>query len=87
VPRISSFYGVVISMYWRERDHPIPHFHAEYAGQRASIAVDGAVLAGTLPARALRLAREWTALHEDELLANWNRARAHERLEAIDPLP
>ena len=87
MPRISTFYVIVISMYWRERDHPIPHFHAEYARQRASIAVDGTVLAGTLPARALRLVREWAAIHDDELVANWNRAREHERLAPSIPFP
>ena len=87
MPRISAFYGIVIAMYWGERDHPVPHFHAEYAGARASIAVDGRVLAGSLPARALRLVREWASLHEDELLANWRRARDHERLVQIAPLP
>jgi hypothetical protein len=35
VPRISAFYGIVITMYWR--DHPPPHFHAAYAGQVAEI--------------------------------------------------
>lgn len=24
MPRISAFYGVVIYMYWNERDHPSP---------------------------------------------------------------
>jgi hypothetical protein len=86
MPRISCFYGIVISMYWRERDHPVPHFHAEYAGYRASIAVDGAVLAGALPARALRLVLAWTRLHEDEILANWQLARSYEPLVPIDPL-
>jgi hypothetical protein len=28
MPRISAFYGVVIYMYWNERDHPVAHFHA-----------------------------------------------------------
>jgi hypothetical protein len=87
VPRISAFYGIVITMYWREQHHPVPHFHAHYAGERASIAVDGTVLGGSLRARALRLVREWTALHEAELLANWERAQRLEPLEAIDPLP
>jgi hypothetical protein len=87
VPQISSFYGIVIAMYWRERDHPIPHFHAAQAGYRASIALDGTVLAGELPGRALRFVREWAGLHGDELLANWERARNLEPLEPIDPLP
>ena len=87
MPRISSFYGIVITMYWRERDHPIPHFHAEQAGDRASTAFDGTVIAGELPARALRFVREWAALHGAELLANWERARNLEPLEPIAPLP
>ncbi len=87
MPRISSFYGIVISMYWRERDHPIPHFHAEYAGERASITVNGSALAGQLSPRALRLVQEWARLHEEELLANWQRAREHQQLVAIEPLP
>lgn len=86
MPRISAFYGIVITMYWREKDHPVPHFHAEHAGQQASIAVDGTVLAGLLQARALRLVREWAELHERELLANWARARKLEPLQPIEPL-
>ena len=33
VPRISAFYGILITMYWL--DHPPPHFHAAYAGHVA----------------------------------------------------
>lgn len=86
MPRISFFYGIIIRMYWNERDHPVPHFHAEYGDHVASIDMNGDMLAGTLPPRALRLVREWAQLHEDELLANWVRARNNEPLEAIDPL-
>ncbi len=49
MPRISSFFGITIAMFWNERDHPIPHFHAEYAGEIASIGIDGTVIAGSLP--------------------------------------
>jgi hypothetical protein len=52
-------------MYWRERDHPIPRFHAEQGGDRASVAIDGTVLAGELPARALRFVQEWAELHRE----------------------
>jgi hypothetical protein len=40
-----------------------------------------------LPRRALALVAEWAALHQDELLANWERARRDEPLQPIDPLP
>ena len=48
MPRISAFYGIVIYMYWNEKDHPVAHFHAYHAGRRASVSMDGEVLAGVL---------------------------------------
>ena len=87
VPRISSFYGIVIAMYHQE-EHRRPHFHAAYAGADASIAIDTLeVLAGSLPRRALSFAREWARLHRDELIANWELARRDLPLNPIDPLP
>jgi len=86
VPRISAFYGIVITMYFD--DHEVPHFHARYAGDTASIAIaTGAVLAGRLPRRALRLARSWAVAHRGELELNWHRARRNVPLVPIAPLP
>jgi hypothetical protein len=87
VPRISAFYGVVIYMYWNERDHPVVHFHAYHAGRRASVSIDGQVLAGSLEPRALQFVREWAALRHQEILANWERARRNEPMLGIEPLP
>ncbi len=87
MPRVSAFYGVVIYMYWNERDHPIAHFHAYHAGRRASVSVDGNVLAGSLEPRALQFVREWANLRRGEILANWERARKNEQLIGIAPLP
>jgi hypothetical protein len=87
MPRISAFYGVVIYMYWNERDHPVAHFHASHAGRRASVSVDGAVLAGSLEPRAMLFVQEWAKLHRQEILANWDRARRSQPLLAIPPLP
>ena len=88
MPRISAFYGIVITMYFR--DHPPPHFHARYGEHVAEIAIAIDTLApidGWLPPRALRLVLEWAGKHQDELRANWDRARAHDALVGIDPLP
>ena len=86
MPRISFFFGITIAMFWDERGHQIAHFHAEYAGDLASIAVDGTVLGGALPRRQLRLVREWAQAHREELLVDWERARRLEPLEPIAPL-
>ena len=86
MPRLATFYGIVIWMY--RPDHPPPHFHAQYAEHVAQIELGTwRVLSGSLPPRALRLVREWAALHPDELTENWERAQALEPLVAIDPLP
>jgi len=86
VPRISAFHGIVIWMYYEEGAHSLPHFHARYAGRTASFALDGEVLAGELPARPTRLTREWAALHQEELLANWNKVRCGESVVPVPPL-
>jgi Domain of unknown function (DUF4160) len=86
VPRISFFYGIAIYMYWNEGGHVKPHFHARYAGHAASIDLNGTLMAGSLPRRALVLVEEWTLLHHDELAANWERARREQSLEPIEPL-
>jgi hypothetical protein len=86
VPRISAFYGIVITMYYR--DHEPPHFHALYGEHQAQIVIATlGPLSGELPPRALRLVREWAALHRAELEANWAKARAREPLDTIPPLP
>jgi len=78
VPRISSFFGIVIEMYFG--DHPPPHFHARYSGESAKIEIaTGAVLGGSLFNRALRLVREGMEQHRDELEANWERALNNSR--------
>ncbi|HUB39235.1 MAG TPA: DUF4160 domain-containing protein [Streptosporangiaceae bacterium] len=87
MPRISTFYGVAIYMYWNERDHPVAHFHAYHARRRASVSIEGKVLAGSLEPRALRLVQEWASLRRNEILANWEKARNSEPLSEIDPLP
>lgn len=85
MPKISTFYGIVIEMYFG--DHPPPHFHAHYSGDSAKIEIaSGEVIAGSLPRRALRLVREWVAEHRGELEANWERAVNYEKPESIEPL-
>jgi len=85
MPRISEFYGIAIYMYYR--DHAPPHFHAIYAEHDAAVAIaTGEIVEGELPRRARVLVEEWTSMHRNELLRNWDLARAEEPLDPIDPL-
>jgi len=70
MPAISTFFGIVIEMFWRE--HGPPHFHATYAEHEATIAIETLdILAGDLPRRAKGLVLEWAEEHRDELRENW----------------
>jgi Domain of unknown function (DUF4160) len=70
MPVISSFYGILIKMYFG--DLVPPHFHAEYAEFTAQISiVNFAIVEGYLPPKALALVVEWASLHKQELLSNW----------------
>lgn len=71
MPEISRFYGILIKMYFG--DHLPPHFHAEYGSKNDMIRIsDFGVEEGSLPPRALALVVEWAAMHQQELLDNWN---------------
>jgi hypothetical protein len=86
MPRISSFYGIVIAMFYN--DHPPAHFHAKYAGEEVRVNLDTLeILSGSLPRRAQAMVHEWATLHRDDLAACWEQARAHQPLGTIDPLP
>jgi hypothetical protein len=84
VPEISRFYGIVITINFD--DHLPPHFHARYGEHRAAIGLDGTVISGWLPSRALRLVRTWSAQRHSELLEDWERARDLQPLVPIAPL-
>ena len=85
MPRISEFFGIVISMYYD--DHRPPHFHARYGENEAAMIIETAVvLYGAIPPRALRLVREWATLHRPELVANWESARVGRPVQPIAAL-
>ncbi len=85
MPRISYFFGIVVTMYYN--DHSPPHFHATYGDDEATVAIDTfEILWGDLPNRAMAMVLEWAAAHRDELRANWDRARQGVLLAPIDPL-
>ncbi|MDR2167829.1 MAG: DUF4160 domain-containing protein [Clostridiales bacterium] len=85
MPAISRFYGIVISFYFN--DHNPPHFHAQYAGSNAEINIlDGTVRNSSLPKRQLKMVLAWAEIHRDELMENWELARAGKDLNPIPPL-
>ena len=85
MPQISIFFGIIVRMYFD--DHNPPNFHANYAEHQAIIDIQKLELwSGYLPPRALGLVIEWAAIHQNELMDNWNKAMRQEKLLPIKPL-
>ena len=85
MPEISRFFGIVITMYYK--DHPPPHFHVRYSGQKAVVTIESlTLLQGNLSPRVFGMVIEWASLHRDELMANWTLAREQRPLKRIEPL-
>lgn len=85
MPEICRFFGIIISMHYG--DHSPPHFHVRYGGQKAIVGITAmALLGGHLSARVFGLVMEWTALHREELMQDWERASNNEPLKKIAPL-
>jgi hypothetical protein len=85
MPTICIFDGIKILMYYR--DHLPPHFHAERADEEAEVGIDPIViLEGHLTRPTRGKVFEWAAIHQAELRANWELARAGLPLLPIAPL-
>ena len=85
MPEICPFFWIVITMY--HSDHPPPHFHVRYGDQKALIAIQSlSLLRGSLSPRVFGMVMEWAAIHQSELMANWELARQQAPLRKITPL-
>ena len=85
MPVISRFYGIIIRMFYN--DHAPPHFHAVYGEYELVIGiVPIIIIEGQAPGRVHSMALEWAALHQQELLDDWDRCRRAEAPLPIEPL-
>lgn len=85
MPTISTFYGILIQMYWN--DHAPPHFHALYGEFEALISIQTLeVIDGTLPRRALALVLEWAQEHRLALFEDWELCEHNQQPKKIRPL-
>ncbi|MBR2704476.1 MAG: DUF4160 domain-containing protein [Clostridia bacterium] len=73
MPILSSFYGIVIKMYFQQSEHNPPHIHAIYGEYIGAIDIKtGELMEGDLPKRALKLVQEWLDINRKEVLNMWN---------------
>lgn len=84
---LSRFAGIVIYLlFYDTKQHKKPHVHVYYGEYEAAIALDGTLLAGSMPSRQYRMVVGWLALHEEEAYAAWNLAVQGEHFDKIEPL-
>jgi len=67
-------------------DHPPPHFHGRYQDQEVTVEIETGLVQGRMSRRALGMILEWSEKYQQELMNDWNRARARQSLEQIPPL-
>jgi hypothetical protein len=72
MPIISTFYGIVIRMYFKDSEqHHTPHFHVKYGDFAAAFDLDGKLIAGNFPLKQTKYVVAWADIHRDELIALW----------------
>ena len=87
MPALSMFYGIIVRMQSeRGGKHNKPHIHAIYGEAEIVVALDGDILEGNFPKKQMKLLEAWMAIHEDELMANWNMLSAGDGYFKIEPL-
>lgn len=85
MPIISQFYGITIRMFYG--DHPPPHFHAIYGEFELIVGISPVkIMKGKGPMRVRSLILEWAAMHQEELLENWENCQNGKEPEPIIPL-
>jgi hypothetical protein len=87
MPTISIFYGIIIRMYFAPGEHNPPHIHVYYNEFKATVDIRTCeIIYGDLPGKQLKLALAWAALHQEELMADWNLVMNGENPFQIQPL-
>lgn len=78
MPEISRFYGIIIKMFFKPKEHEPSHLHALYGEHIGIFNLQTMEMTeGDLPKKAQELVREWMCLHQDALLEMWNSQNLH----------
>ncbi|BED93151.1 MAG: DUF4160 domain-containing protein [Candidatus Paraimprobicoccus trichonymphae] len=73
MPVLSMFYGMIIKMFFIQKEHNPPHIHViygEYVGVVDIQTIE--MVEGDLPPKALVMIKEWVMIYKKELMEIWN---------------
>ncbi len=73
MPEISRFYGIIIKMFFKPKEHEPSHIHALYGENIGVFNIKTlAMTEGDLPRRAQELVTEWLKQNQKELQEMWD---------------
>ena len=83
MPEITRFYGIVIKMFFKPKEHEPSHIHALYGEYMGEFNIlSGEMIQGDLPKRAQAMVLIWLQRHRDELQKMWET----QKIEKLPPL-
>ena len=78
MPEITRFYGIVIKMFFKPKEHEPSHIHALYNECVGIFDINTIeMINGDLPLKAQELVAEWILKHKDELQKMWDSQEIH----------
>ncbi len=73
MPEISRFYGIVIKMFFKPKEHEPSHIHALYGENVGIFNIESfEMIEGDLPKKAQELVIDWLKQHHIELQKMWD---------------
>lgn len=83
MPTICQFYGIIIFMYLRNKEHNPPHIHAVYGEFEASFLIEsGEIFEGKFTKNGTKLVKQFIKENKDKLLEMW----VTEKYEKLPPI-
>lgn len=83
MPEVARFYGIVIKMFYKPKEHEPSHIHALYGEYVGLFEVQTSqMLEGDLPEKAQELVKEWLEKYRHELQEMWEK----QKIEKLPPL-
>lgn len=72
MPVISRFYGIVIKMYFRKKEHNPPHVHALYGEYNGMFSlVDTEMFEGDIPLKEQKIVQKFIEKNREKLIHMW----------------
>ena len=73
MPEITRFYGIIIKMFFKPKEHEPSHIHALYGEYIGVFDINTRKMTdGDLPKKAQELVEEWLSQHYAELQEMWD---------------